>query len=252
MRRLLNELNMTEFTSSYGLTEASPTCFNALTNDTIDCRLLTVGKVMPHASAKIIDPKNPHRTAPVGEKGELCIAGYQVHQGYWENPEKSAETLLRDHAGVTWLRTGDEAVFDALGYCSITGRYKDIIIRGGENIYPLEVEERLLLHPRITRAAAIGVPDRHYGEVVATFIEVTDAGGDGGGDGADKLSAEGIREWTRQTLGRHKSPAYIFVCGSHPVLPRVIPQTGSGKIQKQKLRELARVFMEREQGAILK
>lgn len=245
MRRLLNELNMTEFTSSYGLTEASPTCFNALTTDTIERRLTTVGKVMPHAMAKVIDPNNPHRTVPIGEKGELCISGYQVHRGYWKNPEKSEETLLYDQ-GRIWLRTGDEAMFDAEGYCSITGRYKDIIIRGGENIYPLEIEERLLLHPKISRAAVIGTPDKHYGEVVSAFIEVHNGGGE------LSLSADEIRNWTRETLGRHKTPVYIFVCGSHAALPTVIPQTGSGKIQKQLLRELAKSLVEKGEPVMLK
>ncbi|BDD61905.1 putative NRPS-like protein biosynthetic cluster [Monascus purpureus] len=263
MRRLLNELNMTEFTSSYGLTEASPTCFNALTTDTIDCRLTTVGRIMPHASAKIIDPRSPHRIVPVGEKGELCISGYQVHRGYWENPQKTEEALLYDPPesehedpydgrgrgkGRIWLRTGDEAVFDTHGYCYITGRYKDIIIRGGENIYPLEVEERLVLHPKITKAAVVGLPDERYGEVVAAFIEIDAASK---GDGGPSLSAEEIRNWTRETLGRHKTPVYIFACGSHPMLPVVIPQTGSGKIQKQKLRELGKSVVEKGHTVLL-
>lgn len=150
MKRLLEELNMTEYTSSYGklpirllpwlhvsnqsrasylgLTEASPTCFNAFTTDSIHTRLTTVGKVMPHARAKIIDAKG--HILPIGQRGELCIAGYQLTRGYWNNPEKTAETMLTDAEGVTWLKTGDEASFDAHGYCSITGRFKDIIIRG--------------------------------------------------------------------------------------------------------------------------
>lgn len=231
MKRLVTELNMTEFTSSYGLTEASPTCFNAFTHDTIDRRLTTVGKVMPHASAKIIDPKTG-RTVPIGQRGELCMSGYQVHSGYWQNPQKTADTLLRDEDGKVWLRTGDEAVFDEDGYCTITGRFKDIIIRGGENIYPLEIEERLGRHPAVSRATVIGVPDSHYGEVVGTFIEFK-------ADAKNLPSAEDLRDWTRETLGRHKAPKYIFVCGAHNLLPKTIPQTGSGKVQKQVLRELA-------------
>jgi long-chain acyl-CoA synthetase len=147
MKRLLEELNMTEYTSSYGtamvapvsnppiladpspgLTEASPTCFNAFTTDSIRTRLTTVGKVLPHAHAKIVDAKG--NIVPVGQRGELCIAGYQLTKGYWHNPEKTAETLTTDANGVTWLKTGDEASFDEYGYCSITGRFKDIIIRG--------------------------------------------------------------------------------------------------------------------------
>ncbi|KUL83019.1 hypothetical protein ZTR_09309 [Talaromyces verruculosus] len=244
MQRLVTELNMTEFTSSYGLTEASPTCFNAFTHDTIDRRLTTVGKVMPHASAKIIDPKTG-RTVPIGQRGELCMSGYQIHSGYWQNPQKTSDTLLQDEDGKVWLRTGDEAVFDADGYCTITGRFKDIIIRGGENIYPLEIEERLGRHPAISRATVIGVPDSHYGEVVGTFIEFKP-------DVKDLPSAEDLRDWTRETLGRHKAPKYVFVCGSHELLPRVIPQTGSGKVQKQVLRELAyKMVQQGEKGAML-
>jgi acyl-CoA synthetase (AMP-forming)/AMP-acid ligase II len=232
MQRLVNELNMSEFTSSYGLTEASPTCFNAFTYDTIDRRLTTVGKVMPHASSKIINPKTGH-TLPVGERGELCMSGYQVHNGYWKNPQKTSDTLLKDEDGRFWLRTGDEAVFSADGYCTITGRFKDIIIRGGENIYPLEIEERLAAHPAISRVAVVGVPDQHYGEVVAAFLEIPEDAATSG-----TLRAEDLRNWTRETLGRHKAPRYFFVCGSHALLPTSLPQTGSGKIQKQILREL--------------
>ncbi|PGH13042.1 hypothetical protein AJ79_03879 [Helicocarpus griseus UAMH5409] len=231
MKRLWNELNMTEFTSSYGLTEASPTCFNAFTSDSIDTRLTTVGKVLPHASAKIINPQTLE-TLKVGEKGELCMSGYQIHKGYWENPEKTAEALLQDEDGTVWLRTGDEAVFNSDGYCSITGRFKDIIIRGGENIYPLEIEERLTAHPAISRAAVVGIPDKHYGEVVGAFL-VLEAG-------HTSPSAEEVRDWTREKLGRHKAPKHIFVFGSDPRLPADIPQTGSGKVQKQILRDLGK------------
>lgn len=142
------------------------------------------------------------------------------------------------------MRTGDEAVFTADGYCTITGRFKDIIIRGGENIYPLEIEERLGAHPAISRATVVGIPDAHYGEVVGTFIEFE--------NGINDLpSAEELRNWTRETLGRHKAPKYLFACGSHELLPKVIPQTGSGKVQKQVLRELAKKLIEGETGALL-
>ena len=131
MKLMSNEFGMTQWTSSYGLTEASPTCFNATTSDSMDRKLKTVGKVMPHAHAKIVDRNG--NIVPVGTRGELCMAGYQLQAGYWLNPEKTAECMELDEDGVLWLHTGDEAVFDAEGYCSITGRFKDIIIRGGEN-----------------------------------------------------------------------------------------------------------------------
>ncbi|ODH32669.1 hypothetical protein ACO22_03363 [Paracoccidioides brasiliensis] len=231
MKRLWNELNMTEFTSSYGLTEASPTCFNAFTSDSIDTRLTTVGTVLPHASAKIINP-NTGETVKVGERGELCMAGYQIHKGYWENTEKTAEALIEDEDGTIWLRTGDEAVFNSEGYCSITGRFKDIIIRGGENIYPLEIEERLTAHPAISRAAVVGLPDKYYGEVVCAFLTLEES--------HDCPSDDEIRDWTRKKLGGHKAPKHVFVFGSDPRLPGDIPQTGSGKVQKQILRDLGR------------
>jgi long-chain acyl-CoA synthetase len=128
MELLVSKLGMTEFTSSYGLTEASPTCFNAFTDDPIDVRLSTVGTIMPHAHAKIVDRDG--QIVPVGARGELCISGYQLQAGYWNNSEKTAEVMVRDESGLLWLHTGDEAAFDDRGYCTITGRFKDIIIRG--------------------------------------------------------------------------------------------------------------------------
>lgn len=137
MELLVNRFGMTEFTSSYGLTEASPTCFNAFTDDAIDKRLTTVGTLMPHAQAKIVDRDG--NIVPVGTRGELCMAGYQLQAGYWNNSEKTAEVMVRDASGVLWLHTGDEAVFDEAGYCSITGRFKDIIIRGEPQAYNAKV-----------------------------------------------------------------------------------------------------------------
>ncbi|GLI72154.1 hypothetical protein PoHVEF18_000322 [Penicillium ochrochloron] len=237
MKRLLEELNMTEYTSSYGLTEASPTCFNALTTDSIHTRLTTVGKILPHARAKIIDEKG--NIVPIGQRGELCIAGYQLTKGYWHNPEKTAETLVTDADGVTWLKTGDEASFNEQGYCSITGRFKDIIIRGGENIYPLEIEERLAAHPHIELASVIGIPDAKYGEVVGAFIQLA--------AGQNRPTDEELRAWTRETLGRHKAPQHVFVFGEEGV-PSTVPVTGSGKVRKVELRQMATAALA-QQGA---
>ncbi|OTA99095.1 hypothetical protein M426DRAFT_325438 [Hypoxylon sp. CI-4A] len=229
MELLVNRFGMTEFTSSYGLTEASPTCFNAFTDDAIEKRLTTVGTLMPHARAKIVDHEGS--IVAVGAKGELCIAGYQLQAGYWNNSEKTAEVMARDAEGVLWLHTGDEAVFDDQGYCSITGRFKDIIIRGGENIYPLEIEERLVAHPSIARAIVTGLKDAHYGEVVGAFLELTEeAKGKGKGKG-DRPSDPQVREWVQQKLGRHKSPAHVFWLGEGGV-PADVPLTGSGKVKK--------------------
>ncbi|CAG8082522.1 unnamed protein product [Penicillium salamii] len=244
MKRLFAELNMTEYTSSYGridlssycsimltspgLTEASPTCFNAFTTDSIHTRLTTVGKVLPHARAKIIDAQG--NIVPIGQRGELCMSGYQLTKGYWHNPEKTAETFITDAEGVKWLKTGDEASFNAEGYCTITGRFKDIIIRGGENIYPLEIEERLSAHPAIELASVIGIPDPKYGEVVGAFIAVA--------AGAARPTDDELRVWTRETLGRHKAPQHVFVFGEEGASSEV-PVTGSGKVRKVDLRDMA-------------
>lgn len=232
---------------------------------------------MPHARAKIIDTQG--NIVPVGERGELCIAGYQLTKGYWNNPEKTAETLVTDADGTTWLKTGDEAIFTPEGRCSITGRFKDIIIRGesylylqtlaftlhhickptipyihttriltmihinpgGENIYPLEIEERLAAHPAIEVASVIGIPDAKYGEVVGAFIAVA------AGYEDKKPSVEELRNWTRETLGRHKAPQYVFVFGEEGV-DRTVPVTGSGKVRKVDLRKIAAGVLERRGG----
>ncbi|KIL88900.1 hypothetical protein FAVG1_08151 [Fusarium avenaceum] len=245
MELLVNRFGMTEFTSSYGLTEASPTCFNAFTDDSIDTRLTTVGTLMPHAKAKIVDRDG--NVVPIGERGELCIGGYQLQAGYWNNSEKTNETMVRDASGVLWLHTGDEAVFDENGYCSITGRFKDIIIRGescvvlakrnsanpapigGENIYPLEIEERLMDHPAITRAIVVGLKNKHYGEVVGAFVELA--------DGHQKPAFEELKDWCRKRLGGHKSPAHVFWLGDDNV-PPTVPLTGSGKVRKFEMAKL--------------
>ncbi|KAK3689684.1 hypothetical protein B0T22DRAFT_176988 [Podospora appendiculata] len=223
MELLVSRLGMSEFTSSYGLTEASPTCFNAFTDDPIHTRLTTVGTLMPHAHAKIVDRNG--QIVPVGERGELCIGGYQLQAGYWNNSEKTADVMARDEAGMLWLHTGDEAVFDERGYCSITGRFKDIIIRGGENIYPLEIEERLIAHPAVATAVVVGLKNEHYGEVVGAFLGL-EANHSHKRPGNDE-----VRDWVRRHLGKHKAPTHIFWLGSDGV-PSTPPLTGSGKVRK--------------------
>lgn len=227
MELLVNEFGMTEFTSSYGLTEASPTCFNAFVDDTLHRRLNSVGTLLPHASAKVVDRRG--NIVPVGQRGELCIAGYQLQQGYWRSPEKTNEAMKIDADGVRWLHTGDEAYIDRHGYCTITGRFKDIIIRGGENIYPLEIEDRLVQHPAIDRAIVVGLPDPKYGEKVAAFLQRAES--------VEKPSFDFVRSWTRETLGRHKTPVHIFWLGEEGV-PSEVPTTGSGKIKKFEMKRM--------------
>ncbi|KAL3419509.1 AMP-binding enzyme [Phlyctema vagabunda] len=235
MERMLSELNMSEFTSSYGLTEASPTCFNATTYDSIHRRLTTVGKILPHLHAKIIDREG--NIVPIGTHGELCMAGYSLQKGYYKNRAKTDEVMIRDEQGILWLHTGDEAVFDVHGYCTITGRFKDIIIRGGENIYPVEIESRLVAHPSntIARAAVVGIKHVKYGEVVGAFL-LPSPSPDGKGE---RPTDDELRVWVRQVLGRHKAPAHIFWFGDERVGMDEVPQTGSGKVKKHVLRDVA-------------
>ncbi|KIW72918.1 hypothetical protein PV04_01077 [Phialophora macrospora] len=246
MKLMVNELGMTEFTSSYGLTEASPTCFNAFHNDPTDLKLATVGRVMPHAHAKIVDRQG--RIVPVGERGELCIAGYQLQRGYWRNADKTNEVMIRDADGVLWLHTGDEAVFHRDKTCTITGRFKDIIIRGGENIYPLEIESRLVEHEAIDRAIVVGVKHARYGEVVAAFLQRSAGGGyTTVATAGHRPSDDNIREWVRLKLGRHKAPAHIFWLGEDGI-PATVPLTGSGKVRKFELAQLAGQLVTQREG----
>ncbi|KAI4917855.1 putative NRPS-like protein biosynthetic cluster [Alternaria infectoria] len=236
MERMVNELNMSDFTSSYGLTEASPTVFNAHTTDSLHARLTTVGTVLPHARVKIVDHQD--RVVPIGVRGELCVAGYQVCRGYWENAEKTAELIVRDEYGEPWLHTGDEAVLDVDGYCTITGRFKDIIIRGGENIYPLEIEERVVAHPSIARAIVVGVSHPRYVEVPAAFLLHE--------PNTDKPDLAEVQGWVRKVLGRHKAPVHIFWLGED--CDAEVPLTGSGKIKKFVLKDVAEGLLKPAEG----
>lgn len=219
MELLVNEFGMTEFTSSYGLTEASPTCFNAFVDDSIDRRLTTVGTLMPHAHAKIVDKNN--RIVPVGTRGELCIAGYQLQQGYFRNAAKTAEAMERDADGVLWLHTGDEAVFDRHGYCSITGRFKDIIIRGGENISCQEVESAIYAHPAVAEVCVFGLPDDRLGEIVAAVVYPKPG---------DALEPDALDAFLRRGTAGYKIPAHVWIVTDQ------LPKLGSGKIDKVMLR----------------
>ncbi|KAH8668491.1 putative long-chain-fatty-acid-CoA ligase [Xylariales sp. PMI_506] len=240
MELMVKRFGMTEFTSSYGLTEASPTCFNAFTDDSIDKRLTTVGTLMPHAHAKIVD--HDGNIVPVGKRGELCIAGYQLQAGYWNNSEKTSEVMIKDKSGMLWLHTGDEAVFDEQGYCTITGRFKDIIIRGGENIYPLEIEERLIAHNDITTAIVTAIKDDHYGEVVGAFLA--------GAENTKRPSDEEMRDWVKMKLGKHKAPAHVFWLG-HNGVPATVPLTGSGKVKKYEVAKFGEEVLRKRRMAKL-
>ncbi|KAJ2979895.1 hypothetical protein NQ176_g2967 [Zarea fungicola] len=216
VQRTIARFGMSEFTSSYGLTEASPTCFNSFGDDPLEKRLYTAGKIMPHACAKIVDGHG--QIVPVGQRGELCIAGYQVHAGYWNDRAKTNAAIYKDKEGLVWLRTGDEASFDQDGYCTITGRLKDIIVRGGENILPRDIEERLEQHEDISLAAVVGLADEHYGEVPAAFLKPSTP------SSSQKPSPEQIRAWVGEYL----------VTGSGKIQKHILAQIGNKLVSKRR------------------
>jgi len=216
MRRAMEKMNLTELTIAYGLTETSPVITLTPRNDSIRLRTQTVGKVLPELEVKVIDPFTSAECPP-GTPGELCCRGYNVMSGYYNNPEATAQAI--DRTG--WLHSGDQATIDEDGYVRITGRIKEIIIRGGENIAPKEVEDLLRQHPAIADVYCYGVPDERYGEEVAAAIRLNPG---------LEASADEIKEFCRGRIARFKIPRYLRFVDSFPM-------TASGKIQRFKLRE---------------
>ncbi|KAF2155719.1 acetyl-CoA synthetase-like protein [Myriangium duriaei CBS 260.36] len=221
MRKLHRVLGLTQLTICYGMTETSPVSCMTTTDDPLQKRIDTVGRLLPHISAKVVDPADHSRVLSVGERGELAVAGYSVMKGYWNDAKKTAEAFLQDDDRV-WMLTGDEASMDEEGYVTITGRIKDLIIRGGENIHPLEIESCLLSHDNVYEASVVGLPDSRYGEVVAAFI-IKRSGA--------QLSAAEVRDHVRTNLSSHLVPKYVFWVTDYP-------KTASGKIQKFMLRKI--------------
>jgi fatty-acyl-CoA synthase len=215
MRAVMSEMNMREVTIAYGMTETSPVSFQTRITDPVLTRVETVGRVMPHLEVKIVDDRG--RIVPRGEPGELCTRGYSVMLGYWEDREKTDEVL--DTAG--WMHSGDIATIDEQGYCRIIGRIKDLVIRGGENISPREVEEYLYRHPAVRDVQVIGVPDEKYGEELCACIILR--------TGA-QASNEDIRAFCRGQIAHFKIPRYIEFVDSFPT-------TATGKVQKYLMRE---------------
>ena len=213
MRKLHRTLNLTELTICYGMTETSPVSAMTTTDDPLDKRINTVGKLLPHVEAKIVSASPPHSIMPIGQRGELAVAGYLVMEGYWNDPARTAEAMIPDSTGKVWMHTGDEAEMDAEGYVKITGRIKDLIIRGGENIHPLEIENCLLSHDGVREISVVGVPDERYGEVVAAFVVRHD-----GHDGLQQpmMNAEDARAWVAENLSRHLVPKWVFWVDGFP------------------------------------
>jgi fatty-acyl-CoA synthase len=215
MQRVVAEMHMPEVTICYGMTETSPVSFQSAADDPLERRVSTVGRVHPHVQVKIVDREGA--VTPRGTAGELLTRGYSVMRGYWNDPERTREVI--DPAG--WMHTGDLAAIDSDGYCNIVGRLKDMIIRGGENIYPREIEEYLYRHPKVLDVAVIGVPDRNYGEEVCAVIRLRE------GVAAD---SEEIIEFCRGQIAHYKVPRYVHFVSDFPM-------TVTGKVQKYLIRE---------------
>ena len=215
MKRVISDMHMRDILIAYGQTELSPINNITLPDDSLERRTETVGRAMPWVEVKVIDEAG--HVVPVGEKGEICTRGYSVMQGYWNDPEKTAETI--DAAG--WLHSGDIATMDACGYVRIVGRIKDMIIRGGENVYPREVEEFLYQHPAISEVQVFGIPDKKMGEEVCAWVQVN--------EGAT-LSADDIKAFFKDQITHFKIPRHIRFVSEYPM-------TVTGKIQKFVMRD---------------
>jgi len=209
MKRVAAQMHMHEVTIAYGMTETSPISFQSATTDPLERRVTTVGRIQPHLEVKLVDREG--RTVPIGETGELCTRGYSVMQGYWGDDARTRESV-RDG----WMYTGDLATIDEEGYCNIVGRVKDMLIRGGENIYPREIEEFLYRHPKVQAVQVFGVPDEKYGEEVCAWIALKPG---------EQATETDIRDFCRDQIAHYKVPRYIRFVDA-------MPMTITGKVQK--------------------
>ncbi len=223
MKQVLSRMGMREVTIAYGMTETSPVSTQTRADDSLDRRVATVGRVHPHLEVKVIDPVSG-LTLPRGEPGEVCTRGYSVMLGYWQEPDKSAQVI----DAARWMHTGDLGVMDEDGYVAITGRIKDLVIRGGENIYPREVEEFLYSHPDVVDAQVVGVPDPRYGEELCAWVKLR--------EGAEPMTAATLRAFAADRLSHFKIPRYVLVVDDFPM-------TVTGKIRKVAMREQSRAML---------
>lgn len=223
MKQVIERMGAEDVSICYGMTETSPVSTQTRTDDSVERRVSTVGRVHPNLETKVVDPATGE-VVPRGTAGELCTRGYSVMIGYWQEPEKTSEAVDTDG----WMHTGDLAVMDADGYLSITGRIKDMVIRGGENIYPREIEEFLLTHPDVLDAQVVGVPDERYGEELMAWLRMR--------DGAEPLGVDAVKEFCTGRLAHYKVPRYVHVVEEFPM-------TVTGKVRKVQMREDARALL---------
>jgi fatty-acyl-CoA synthase len=218
MKRVNSQMGIAEISIAFGMTETSPATTFVRRDDTLENRCGTVGAAMPHVEIKIVDPTTG-RIVQRGTPGEFCARGYVVMRGYWEDPERTADAVDPDR----WMHTGDLATMDEHGYVRVVGRIKDMVIRGGENVYPREVEEFLYTHPQVADVQVIGVPDERYGEELMAWIIARPGAA---------LSADDVREYCRGRIAHFKIPRYVKFADAFPM-------TVTGKVQKFKMREMA-------------
>jgi fatty-acyl-CoA synthase len=215
MKRCVSDMHLSEITIAYGMTETSPVSFQTAADDPLERRVSTVGRILPHVECKVIDESGA--TVAPGVQGELCTRGYSVMKGYWDDPERSAEAIDVDG----WMHTGDLATIDDEGYCNITGRVKDMLIRGGENVYPKEVEEYLYRHPAVQQVQVFGVPDEKFGEEICAWIVLKPG---------QSATEEDIKAFCQGQIAHYKVPRYVRFRDE-------LPMTVTGKAQKFKMRD---------------
>ncbi len=232
MKRVQAEMHMTEVGIAYGMTETSPVSTQTRVDDDLEQRTATVGRVLPHIEVKIVDPATG-AVLPIGETGEICTRGYSVMLGYWKEPEKTAEVIDR----ARWMHTGDLGVMREDGYVNIVGRIKDLVIRGGENVYPREIEEFLYSHPDIADVAVIGVPDQKYGEEIMAWIKLR--------AGAEPLGVGQLREFCQGRIAHQKIPRYVKLVDEFPM-------TVTGKVRKVEMRRISTEELNLDQAAAIR
>ncbi|KAK0438327.1 uncharacterized protein EV420DRAFT_1280087 [Desarmillaria tabescens] len=231
MQELIAKLNLVDLTNAYGM--SNPVSFQTTPEDPVVKRVETVGKVQPHVRAKIVDTDG--QVVPVGTPGQICVAGYLVQKGYWEDEAQSAQVMQRDSEGTLWMLTGDEGIMDEEGYLKIVGRIKDIIIRGGENLFPVQIENALTTHPGIHEAAAVAVPDIRYGEVVGAWVVRA--------PGHNDISKEEVRKVVSDAMNPQNAPVWVWFADE-------LPKTASGKVMKHILRDRSKKLSRVNDGRV--
>ncbi|KAF8662371.1 hypothetical protein AX16_001176 [Volvariella volvacea WC 439] len=238
MRVLVERMGLRDLTNAYGMTETSPVSFQTTPADPILKRVETVGKVQPHVKAKLVDREG--NVVPVGTPGEILVSGYLVQKGYWNDEAQTKSVMKPDEDGTVWMHTGDEGIMDEEGYLRIVSRIKDIIIRGGENLFPVQIENVLTAHSQIREAAVVAVPDPKYGEVVGAWIVR---------EHTHHHEREDVRRCVAGGMNPQNAPAWVWFVGEDGT-PGELPKTASGKVQKHVLREWSRELVEKGVGRV--